>query len=105
MPCIARKVPGILALFVLLLCSMQRLEAADRYTVCLGQFDRNCPVKHDVMIYCGSRIEDAAKSICAVHDGDKLQAVPYRIVHQGSTSGNACGYEWFLVTCLNSAGN
>jgi hypothetical protein len=95
----------LIALFASLTFSAGRLNAEDRYTVCLGEFDRNCPVKHDVFIYCGTQIESEAKSICTVHDGDKDRVSPYQIVHQGSTGGNKCGYEWFLVTCLNPSGN
>jgi hypothetical protein len=98
----AQGASSVFLSFLALTFSIAHSEAADRYTVCRGEFDRNCPVKHDVMINCGSNIEDSAKSICDVHDAGDQHTTPYRIVTQGSTYGGSCGYEWYLVTCLDA---
>jgi hypothetical protein len=67
---------------------------AQEYRLCIGEYPQKCPVKYDQYSYCGASADVVAAKIC--------RAMKYRLVHLGTQGGNKCGYEWYLVECLNN---
>jgi hypothetical protein len=88
---------SLTAVFTLQLLSM---AAARDYTLCIGEFDEKCPVAHNVFGGCGSKPDAIADSTCAIRFQGQVTSIPYRIIHRGSHDGNRCGYEWYLIECL-----
>jgi hypothetical protein len=74
-------------------------ESISRFTLCIGEFDPNCPFAHDAFGSCGASPEELAKNICSLTVDGQKRFSPYRLIHSGSHSGNRCGYEWFTVEC------
>lgn len=77
------------------------LAEAKDYRLCIGEFDEKCPVGHDVYAGCGADPDVVADSTCAISLQGKKTLVPHRLIHQGSHSGNRCGYEWYSIECLD----
>lgn len=74
---------------------------ADRSVrACIGEYDNECNFSHDVFFPCGTSFEAAARSICTVVvSGGQRKVLQYEYAREGQRSGNACGYQKFLVTC------
>lgn len=64
------------------------------YTVCLGEYERNCGFPHDVYLYCGGAPEAAA------YFKDKCLRVDATAI--GSHDGNKCGYTNVSVVCVRN---
>jgi hypothetical protein len=62
------------------------------YTVCLGEYERNCGFAHDVYLYCGGASEAEA------YFRDKCLRVEAKQI--GSRGGNKCGYANVSVVCV-----
>jgi hypothetical protein len=96
-----RLAGGLLRLtIVLLVISLEPIQAsATNYRLCIGEYDEKCPVSHNVFAGCGAGADVVAANTCAkVQNGQKV-SVPYRLIHEGSHSGNRCGYEWYTIEC------
>jgi hypothetical protein len=59
------------------------------YTVCIGEYERNCGFPHDAYLYCYADVGAWAKPRCASS----------RTVEVTSHDGNKCGYTGVRVLC------
>jgi hypothetical protein len=73
---------------------------AQQFTVCLGDSKSNCPPPFDVWFSCGTKVDQAAQSLCTSYTAATQQLHQYRIVTRLSKDGGMCGYSVFSVTCL-----
>src|SRR4051794_41133428 len=78
-------------------------RAADTMRVCIGETEHNCPASHNLFASCGTNQHAVAKEVCTVWgtNGQPVGTARYRIRHDDSKSGNACGYEFYTITCLD----
>lgn len=75
--------------------------AATEHRLCIGEYERGCPVSHDLYGYCGESVQlIVARNCTKIVDG-KSQSVPFNFTQLGSRDGNKCGYTWFRVECLD----
>ena len=88
---------GALSLFVIVyFLSPARLVTATppkeivvSYTVCSGEYERNCNFPHDKYVYCYVDPASWAKDVCTRFTTTQL----------GSYGGNKCGYTRYEVLC------
>jgi hypothetical protein len=87
------------ATFAAAMLTSARVEATE-FRVCIGELD--CPVPVDAMFPCGTSLEQAAATVCTIHDNGNVRVSPYRLIPQGQHEGNRCGYAWAKVLCLDN---
>ena len=66
------------------------------FTVCEGEYERNCPGPHEAYTYCGT-INAWAQQSC--RDQKSSGSPRYRLIQLNSVSGNKCGYGMYKVLC------
>ena len=62
-----------------------------QYTVCTGEYERNCGFTHDVYLYCNADLNAWAKN---------QGCIKTSIAALGSHDGNKCGYGQYSISCL-----
>ncbi|SRR5260221_10298737 len=62
-----------------------------QYTVCTGEYERNCSFAHDVYLYCYTDLGAWAKGQGCINTS---------IATLGSHDGNKCGYGQYSISCL-----
>lgn len=77
--------------------------AASTYRLCIGEFEEKCPFPHEAFAGCYANPDTEADRICTVSAGGQQTAVPHRIIHEGQRSGNRCGYELYIIECMDRA--
>jgi hypothetical protein len=96
-----RALVGLLML--LMSAANTAADSISSYTLCIGEFDKNCPVAHDASGPCGANPDDLAKNICSLTVNGQKQFSPYRLIQRGVQGGNRCGYAWYTVECHDAA--
>jgi hypothetical protein len=66
------------------------------FTVCEGEYERNCPGTHEAYTYCGT-INAWAQQAC--RDQKSFGSPRYRLIQLNSIPGNKCGYGVYKVLC------
>jgi hypothetical protein len=92
---------GALAVFIIvyflsparLVTSTPPKEIVVSYTVCSGEYERNCNFPHESYLYCYVDPASWAKNVCS----------SYTITQLGSYGGNKCGYTRYEVLCRKQA--
>lgn len=76
------------------------VEAAT-FSICIGEYARNCPSSYHVWYGCGTSVARIAPSICTVHTSSGRRVLPHQWMRVLSRGGNRCGYEMYQVQCGN----
>ena len=78
-------------------------QSISKYTLCIGEFDKNCPVPHEAFGPCGTNPDQRAADMCSLTVNGQKQTSPFRLFHGGTQAGNRCGYAWYTVECHDAA--
>lgn len=73
---------------------------AQTFEVCVGEYENMCGAAHSAWFNCGTRVEDAARSLCTLHTNNGDVMTSYRVVNEYTHGGNRCGYAGFTITCV-----
>ena|SRR5665213_2178504 len=91
-------------LWLLIWCGLAgpAFAGANSYVACVGEYEKNCLMTHELYAYCGAAPETLAASTCTITDSEgKSKISPHRVIHLSSKDGNKCGYEFFKIVCFD----
>ncbi len=62
---------------------------AQQYTLCVGEYEKECP-SHDIFRGCGGDYQRIARDFCI---GE------HQVFQISQEGGNHCGYHWYKINC------
>jgi hypothetical protein len=87
------------AIALMVIANFLTPSAAKEYRVCVGEYERGCPVEHDIYLYCYASAQVIAARVCTKTVNGNSQSAPFKLIMLGSRGGNKCGYSWFKLVC------
>jgi hypothetical protein len=68
------------------------------FSVCEGEYERECREDHDAYTYCGT-IRGWAEQACKIQNSP--EPPKYQLIKMNDRAGNRCGYAIWRVICIN----
>ncbi len=78
----------------------QMITPGQPIRICIGEYEELCPSKRNAWFPCGTKAEDAARSVCTVWSTGGKTVAPFKIFQLYDVPGNKCGYLGIDVLCI-----